>query len=691
MNGLPKRGSISSYANGMLDDGDDLHMTYSFEENEENSSTIANASCISHTRSRPGKIAVGVGKESKAKSKIDKLQDGEEGDIPSTRKSLKVMKVLRQFRLFPIRFRQQPAVFRSSMSTNQYQEMVEDEHEHEEEEGHSDDSMTYISKRSTRNNIRTGRTMLVRQKAHIFSRPSTAQAKCEISSSFSFDSPSYRNILQRERSLTLDSSSCDGLSDITDDTSFYRSFSKTDHLSFRRRQMFIDENTYCIKEDVGEDDDEYTSDINSTSERNDVSLDSNVIECGYDFRKLLSFDENKATSDNNYFNSYRPLDNNKEVTQTPTVSWQREISNSDFVLENDYSGTDMLPFTNQEPFQKMKSYRRSSSSHISSNTGYFDRSFELFNTHHTSATFHRLHLYNDPWSESRDRSYSDSCIHRTPPNQTFESLSWGDLNNKKKLGQNGSLLDSEFIPSVTRSKRDSRLSLDAHSELLNSYRQPLHIFGLDEHNHLHHPTRSRSRSRTHSDSIIRGKSFPGKHSWDSRNQSLLDFDNQSESITEGLFGTSELGSSPMASHTRHLTTTTFLLSNQRRSSSTKKDEDTVNTTIRHITSSVLATLSPTNHATGELLSANDRVMPLKYSGRQPSPRTLNAANMIVTALRPAPAQTQPMLPKPSCIADQSDNYYWNQGSGSVEMCEVQEQETGIQRAWPSESFDDLFF
>jgi len=147
------------------------------------------------------------------------------------------VKILR--RLFPGRFRQQPVVFRSSMSTTQYQEMVEDEHEHDEEheekESHSGDSMTYISRRSTRNNVRTGRTMLVRQKAKVFSSPSTAaQGKCEISSSFSFEFTDYRNILQRQRSLTLDNSSSDGLSDITDDTSFYRSFSTMDHLSFRR-------------------------------------------------------------------------------------------------------------------------------------------------------------------------------------------------------------------------------------------------------------------------------------------------------------------------------------------------------------------------------------------------------------------------------------------------------------------------
>ena len=68
--------------------------------------------------------------------------------------------------------------------------------------------------------------------------------------------------------------------------------------------------------------------------------------------------------------------------------------------------------------------------------------------------------------------------------------------------------------------------------------------------------------------------------------------------------------------------------------------------------------------------------------------------MIVTALRPAPALTQPMLPSPSpaSIANQgSDNYYWNQDPGNVEICEVQQQQVGIIRAWSSESFDDMLF
>ena len=809
MNGLPKRELISSYANGMLDDGDDLHITCSFdEENEENSSTLANASdCMSSSRHnprsrRPGNIPVHVGleKERKATVTVDTVPNNrEKGDnvSSSNKKSLKVVKILR--RLFPvIRFRPPPMVFRSSMSstTHQYQEMVEDdehehEHEHAEEKQDShadDDSSSNSSRRSTRNNVRTGRTMLVRQKAKVFSSPSNvtaAPATCDSAASFSFDSTSYRNILPRQRSLTLDHSSCDdGLSDITDDNtpSFY--------LSFRRRQMFIDENTTCIQEDGGEDDDDDddddddTSESNSKSERNGGSVDSTSMECGYDFRTLLSFDENKnkePTVDNNYITSDQTLDNNyKEVTPAPTESWQRKITDAHGAFENDYFGTDILLSTtdslfttNQEPFQQMKSSSRSSSSPSNSHIGDSDNSLDSCTTPPTSTAFPRFPLDNDSWpeSESRDRTDSDSCSHDStlPNNQTVEeSPVWGDLDQKKKLvGPNKSLLDTaefEFVPSVmTRSNRDNRLSLDAHSELLLSHRQPWHIFGLEEQNHRQHPT----RSKTHSDSIVvRGKSFPGARAWDfwddSRNHSLLDFDNDETpptAITEGLLlGTSSelLGSSPIASasasHARHLTTTTtttLLLSKKRRSSSTKKVENTATTTTTtasHVTgSAVLATLSPTtNTTTGELLSANNRVMPLQYSsaGRQPSPRTLNVATMSVTTLRPAPAPTQPMLPKPSCIVvGQSDNYYWKQGSGNVEMCEIQKPQPGrpipipaltqtqlmlpqplcsteqndnsywnqgagnvelceiqepqpgipIPRTWSTESFDDLFF
>jgi hypothetical protein len=711
---LPKRGSISSYAHGVLGDGDDLHITGSFEENEENSSTIANASCINHPRaSHPEERSVGTERKNSGNSKSDNLQDEEQMEaVRFSKKPLKVMnKIFRQLRQkhrqHLLKFRQQPAVFRSSISTiNEYQEMVEDEnendHQHAEESTtRTDDSMTIVSQRSTRNNIRTGRSMLVRHKAEVFNRPSAAQAKWDISSSFSSDSTSYRNILRRQRSLTLDNSSCDGLSVLTDDTSLYRSFSKMDHLSFRqRRPMFIDATTYCIEEDI----DESESSVDSEGEGNDVSPDSDVIECGYDFRQLPSFDENNNTelTPGNDFNSDWHLGNEEveEVTQTPFDIRQRVFSDSDVIFErqrhvaNGYSGIDLPSSStkssfsaNQETFQKIvKSHRRSSSS-PTSNTESFDTSFEAFNTHHGSVYLPHLDLYDDTWIESKRRTYSDSCIQRTLVNQTFESPLWGDMNDKKKsLVQNDSLLDGEFGQSICKPKRsNNRLSLEAG----DWSSQPQHTLGFDEQSSFSNST----ITMTYSDSTVNEKSLFETPSRYPRNQSLLDFDNQEDS--EGLFGTSEFGSSPMASHARRLTTT--LLSNKRRSSPTKEVVEYTTLTIGYpATSSVLATLSPTNHATSGILSADkNRVMPMKYSSirQSSSPRTLNAASMIVTALRPAPAHTQAMLPSPSPVSGnkRSDNYYWNQDPGTVEMCEVQQQQAGIIRAWSSESFDDVPF
>ena len=718
---LPKRESISSYAHGVLGDGDDLHITGSFEENEDNSSIIANASCINHPRaSHPGERSVGTEKKDSDNSNGDNLQDEEQMEaMRSSKKPLKVMsKIFRQLRQkhrqHLLKFRQQPAVFRSSIGTiNEYQEMVEDEnendHQHEKESVTcTDDSMTVVSQRSTRNNIRTGRSMLVRQKAEVFNRPSAAQAKWDISSSFSSDSTSYRNILRRQRSLTLDNSSCDGLSVLTDDTSLYRSFSKRDHLSFRqRRPMFIDATTYRIEEDT----DESESSIDSEGEGDDVSPDSNVIECGYDFRQLPSFDETEPTPDND-FNSDWHLGNEEEeeeeeeeeneVGQTPFDLRQRVFSDSDVVFErqrhvaNGYSGIDLLSSstkssfsTNQEPFQKIADFHRRSSSSPTGNTESFDRSFEALNTHHGSVYLPHLDLYDDTWIESKRRTYSDSCIQRTSVNQTFESPLWGDMNEKKKLlVQNDSILDGEFGQSICKPKRsDNRLSLEARFGDWRS--QPQHTLGFDEQSSFSIP----AITMTYSDSTVHEESLLESPSRYPRNQSLLDFDNQEDS--EGLFGTSEFGSSPMASHASRLTTT--LLSNKRRSSPTKIiAEYTAHTIGYPATSSVLATLSPTNHATSGILSEDkNRVMPMKYTSirQSSSPRTLNDTSMIVTALRPAPAHTQAMLPSPSPFSGnkRGDNYYWNQDPGTVEMCEVQQQQAEIIRAWSSESFDDVPF
>ena len=164
-------------------------------------------SCIGHPRcivgANPGKA---IGNDN---------QQGIEGgdDSRSSNKAISVMNIFRQLRqkrrLLPLKLRQQP-VFRSSMNAvSEYQEIVEDEGEQEEELAPPNDSMRLFSQRSSRNNIGTGRSMLVRQNAQVFSRPSTTKTKRDISASFSSDSPSLRNALQRQSSLTLDDFSCD--------------------------------------------------------------------------------------------------------------------------------------------------------------------------------------------------------------------------------------------------------------------------------------------------------------------------------------------------------------------------------------------------------------------------------------------------------------------------------------------------
>lgn len=726
---LPRRGTISSFAHDVIADGNDLHITGSFEEDEENSSTVANASC--HTRS----VAVGIsdGADMTKNRSVKKTtnirdhdaQDMEGGGVRAFKKPLKVMKLLRQLgqkhKLLPLKFRKQASVYRSSMNTvAEYQEIVEDEHEHGNEEGetHADDSNTIVSQRSSRNNIRTGRSMLVRQNAQVISRPSAAQAKWDIAKSHSFDSRSYRNLMLRQKSLILDDSSCGGMSDITDDTGFY-GFSKTDNLLIGHRPMYMNGNTYCIEED--EDESDSDSDSDNDSEENDSSSASEEIERAYDFRELspLNDDAESIVSplnndgesrEDNDLNSCWHLDNEKEETQSPVDDNMRKrvFSDSDIVFERQRQVSKDSPVNNllapssnfpkREQFQdtfdqrKCRSHRRSSSSPCR-NSESFDRSFEVWAPQNSSTPSSRLTAEYDSWPKSRTRTHSDSYLHQTPVNDAFRSPVWENLNEMMSV-QNGNLLDTEAGPSTSSSKKYNILSFDAGLKTPASRRPSLPLFGADKHDFPY------SRSRTHSDSIVHEKSGQ-EHleiNWDPRHNSLLDVEVNASSTkcTEGSFGTFELDGSPMASHARRLTTT--LLSNKRQSPSTKTvDEDTIHP--RPVTSSVLATLSPTtNRVGGDLTSPRTETnrMPLQhFSIRNPSPsRTLNAASMMAAALRPAPAQTLPTLPtqSPSAGGQQSEKYYW--GSQDVvcsDSVDERNQENGEQEielknlcSWSSE-------
>lgn len=292
---LPRRGTISKFAHSVIDDGDDFHITQSFQPNEENSSTIGNASVMepptsSFNQTSPMKLQTNRKVAMGPKSGVEVVpgqqenQKGDRGEESEEKKRFKILTAIRQLgetrRFLPWRARQAPAMFlhRSSMlSVHEYQEMVEEDGGDNATQPESD---TIVSIRSSRNNLGNGRSMLVRQNAEVFRRPSAAQAKWDIASSLSSsDSSGATRNLARQRSVTLDNSSCGGFSDITDST-FFR-IKKMDQSMKNRFPMFIASksaqfgDTYCIHEGLDENHGE-----------DQISPVSNIFRRSYDFRQL---------------------------------------------------------------------------------------------------------------------------------------------------------------------------------------------------------------------------------------------------------------------------------------------------------------------------------------------------------------------------------------------------------------------
>lgn len=200
-----------------------------------------------------------------------------------------------------------------------------------------------------------------------------------------------------------------------------------------------------------------------------------------------------------------------------------------------------------------------------------------------------------------------------------------------------------------QSNRDDDLIPDAILFANSSRRQSLPLY---QTNDASSPYRSNLRTRTFSDSVVQEKSVDGDIIWDPRNVSLLD--------TE----------SPMAFQTQTLRQEIVEPSNTK--STTDRRKDTA-------TSSVLATLSPTTDI---------RVAQRPLMARNPSPRTLNAANKIAAALLPAPAKIFPAVPSPSARRS-ADQYYWGNGKEANTTHGGQEMELKDLCSWSSDSYDDI--
>jgi hypothetical protein len=313
---------ISKFAHSIIHDGDDIHITDSFQPNEENSSTVGNASAIEPTSlatKMSTKVSTKVSTqvsskkflmEAKQKTLLGPKSDyaprqhddedsaGEQVVLEATNR-FNVLSVIRQLgetrRFLPWRLRHPPITFlpRSTIlsSVTEYQVMVEDDAGDNATQAASD---TAASLRSSRNNLRNGKSLLVRQNAEVFGRPSAAQVNWEIASSLSSsDSSNNTRNLTGQRSVTLEGSSCGGISDITEETALFR-IKKMDRSMNNRFPMFIGSksaqlgDTFCIHE---VEDETFGEDL--------ICPVSDVLERSYDFRQLKTPPDRTQTSHDN--------------------------------------------------------------------------------------------------------------------------------------------------------------------------------------------------------------------------------------------------------------------------------------------------------------------------------------------------------------------------------------------------------
>ena len=476
---IPKIEKISIPAHDAIVDGDDIHLTDSCDEDEGNFSVIANASC--RTRS----TVVGhpeMAEMTKFQSAEDKSQLKEKDGIQSPKRSLKVVKLFRQLRqsrrcrLLLLKFRQQSLLRRSSTKTvAEYEEMLENEFGFDQEDRYALDSETIVSLRSSRNNVRTGQSMLVRQKAQVVNRPSRAHSNWDISPSHSIDAKNYRNFMLRGQSLILDDSSIGGMSDITEDASVFSGYSKMNNRSFRRTPMFINTDTYRINED---DEDESGSESETEivdEERESGSPSHTSIEHTYDFREIS------------------PLNDDVEPTQ---------LAKHDYLRRRVYSDSDIGSWNHRNVIHT-KSQREdfcTPSGSSDNDENFHGKIFRERIPQSSRKTSSRV--TNVSWPFPRTRIYSDSCIEQIPNDDEFRMI-FQDHDLEHLAHRNSSSY---------RLEAQNESFVDTTRKLQSSRRQSLPLFENEMHNHGEN-----LRSRTHSDSVVHGNSVQEDILWDPEN------------------------------------------------------------------------------------------------------------------------------------------------------------------------------
>ena len=635
-----KRELISSPAHGAIVDGDDLHMIGSFEADEENSSVIANASC--RTRSIPVGLASYPTKATKNLPIDEIVGDGEKFVVQLSKGSLKVKKILRKVRRkLPLRLRRKSFLFGSSTNTvAEYEEMIENSVGLEEAENYCQDSdaETIASVRSSRNNVRTGMGMLIRQKAQVMNRPSSAFSNRGIAQS---PSPSpknnYRSMLLRGKSLVLDDCSIGGMSDITEDASAVYAFPQTiNHPSFRRTPMFINANTYRINEDEDESESDSEEFDNRPCEDDDDENDTGDIERAYDFRELSPLNDGLESTVGEVTPRFSSPDgSDKTATRFNAYDRIRRRVYSDSDID---SGARLSSNISSLTLSSNFEDRRSSGS-----SRFIGKQFERLTAESSGPTPPRKVAPYTSWPFPRTRTYSDSYVDQPTTNTDYQRVEI----------QNPGRLENTFAGlSRNHSKSHDGLISDVILKIQSSRRQSLPLSQRNGKN------LESLRSRTYSDSIVHKKSVREDILWDPLSTSLLDTE---ASIASQIHVNHQKKLSPSNDHRK-----------------------------APATSSVLATLSHTN--TKIFVAAESKKPQRRQQLQQPSPRTLSAASMIAVALLPTPAKHLPAVPSPSTRKTKStDNYYWgNIKDASENIDESREMELKDLCSWSSDSYDDIF-
>ena len=479
---------ISSPAHGAIVDGDDLFIvTGSFDGDEENYSVVANPSC--RTRS----VAFGFTPSDLAKSGMDqKLADsGTKGNLQYIQGSLKVKKMLRRVRKLPLTIRQKSFLFKSSTNTvAEYEEMDENgcglEEAEEKYMTQQSDAQTIVSLRSSRNNVRTGMSMLVRQTALVMNRPSKAYFNKEIQSpskspKSNSDPKGYRSMMLRDKSLILDDCSIGGMSDITEDASVAYAFPMNIHTSFRRTPMFINANTYRINEDEDESDSDNEDVVNESIEEEEEfesSDDVTTREPAYDFRTLspLVDDEDSSLIDSSRFRARAESEETAMRSNCKVIAIRRRVY-SDPEVESETLEMNLLaltPSSRSRPKEKRRSLGSSS----------IHKSVKEI----TRPTQQRKSTPYGVWPFPRTRTHSDSYIDQKRYDDELKMPSKGEYSSRRQSNQ-----DDDLIPDAILFSKSSR-------------RQSLPVYQTNDE---HHSRRNDLRTRTFSDSLVHEKSVQG--------------------------------------------------------------------------------------------------------------------------------------------------------------------------------------